>query len=467
MKKFLSEDFLLSNDFAAKLYHDYAAEMPIIDYHNHLPPEDISENRKFNSITEAWLEGDHYKWRAMRAFGISEAYVTGEASDEEKFKKWAEVVPYAMRNPLYHWTHLELQRYFGIDELLSPVNASSIYNACGKTLATEAYGCQGLLKKMKVESLCTTDDPADDLQYHQQIAASDFSVAVLPTFRPDKLYAVETEGYGDYLKKLGDKVGFAVESFESLLEASKIRVNYFHQVGGRLSDHGFEQLYDVEASIEQCSRIFSDRMSGKLPTVSEAQVYKITMLVELSKMYFDKGWTQQFHLGAIRNNNTRKLRQMGPDTGYDSIGDFDQISGLSRFLRTMEEADKLTKTVLYNLNPRDNEAFATMAGNFMDGSIPGKIQYGSGWWFLDQKDGMEQQINTLSNMGLLSQFIGMLTDSRSFLSFPRHEYFRRILCNLIGTDVENGELPADEKHLGSIVQDICYYNAKKYLQFDN
>lgn len=465
MKTFLSEDFLLENDFGARLYHDHAVHMPIIDYHNHLPPEDIANNRSFNSITEAWLEGDHYKWRAMRAFGISEEYITGNASDEEKFMKWASVVPYTIRNPLFHWTHLELRRYFGIEQLLKPETAHSIYHQCNEALTGEEFGCRSLLTSMQVESLCTTDDPADDLTFHQAVHNSDFKTLVLPTFRPDRLYAIESDQYLSYIDRLGEIVGFEINTFDELLEAAKSRIAFFHSVGGRLSDHGFEQLYNVEYSISTAENLFQQVQSGKMPTEQEGQVFRMTMLVELSKMYHEFGWTQQFHLGAIRNTNTRKLSQLGPDTGYDSIGDFNQIRGLSKFLCTMEEHNQLTRTVLYNLNPRDNEAFATMTGNFMDGMIAGKIQYGSGWWFLDQKDGMERQINALSNMGLLSQFIGMLTDSRSFLSFPRHEYFRRILCNLIGRDVENGELPADENHLGSIVQNICYHNVKKYLQF--
>lgn len=467
MKTFLSENFLLENDFGARLYHDYAAAMPIIDYHNHLSPGDIANNRNFNSITEAWLEGDHYKWRAMRTYGIAEEYITGSGADKEKFRKWAEVVPFTIRNPLFHWTHLELRRYFGIGQLLKPETAENIYHQCNEALAREAFSCRGLLGRMQVESLCTTDDPLDDLSFHQSIQKSGFETLVLPTFRPDKLYAIESDQYLTYIDRLGGIVGFEINTFDKLLEAAESRISFFHSMGGRLSDHGFEQLYDVEYSIPTAEKTFQQALSGKESTKYEIQVFTMTLLVELSKLYHHFGWTQQFHLGAIRNNNTRKLSQLGPDTGYDSIGDFNQIRGLSKFLCTMEAHDQLTKTILYNLNPRDNEAFATMTGNFMDGIIAGKIQYGSGWWFLDQKEGMERQLNALSNMGLLSQFIGMLTDSRSFLSFPRHEYFRRILCNLIGKDVENGELPADENHLGSIIKDICYHNAKKYLQFDS
>lgn len=467
MKQFLCEDFLLENAFAATLYHQYAASVPIIDYHNHLSPKDIAEDRKFDSLTEAWLEGDHYKWRALRAYGVSESYITGNATDEEKFSKWSEVVPYTVRNPLFHWTHLELQRYFGISELLSPKTSANVYHQCGEQLANASHRCLGLLNQMKVEVLCTTDDPADDLSYHQKIKDGQCTTAVYPTFRPDKLYSIASGEYISYLSKLSENVGFRIQSLDQLLEAAEKRIEFFHAVGGRLSDHGFEQLYDVKYSFTQAKKTFEKVLQGKAPSEQEEHVFKMTVLLELCKLYHKKGWTQQFHLGPVRNNNTRMLRSMGPNKGYDSIWDFCQIKGLSRFLDTLDQADQLPKTILYNLNPRDNETFATMTGNFMDGSIPGKLQYGSGWWFLDQKDGMEKQLNTLSNMGLLSKFIGMLTDSRSFLSFPRHEYFRRILCNLIGKDVENGELPADEEHLGSIVKDICYNNVKKYLDFDN
>ncbi|MEM9895421.1 MAG: glucuronate isomerase, partial [Bacteroidota bacterium] len=435
---------------------------------NHLPPSDIALGRNFKSITQAWLEGDHYKWRAMRAYGISEKYITGEASDEEKFMKWAEVVPYTIRNPLFHWNHLELRRYFNIADLLNQESALAIYENCNHQLSNTAFNCQGLLRKMKVESLCTTDDPLDTLEHHQSIAKDrNFDLQVFPTFRPDKLYSIDSVGYASYLVELSEAVGFEIFSLETLLEAIRLRITFFSDHGCKLSDHGLECLYDVAPSLTESNRILRSYLFGKMPDAHETQVFKMTILIELTKLYSQMGWTQQFHLGAIRNNNTLKLRELGPDTGYDSIGDYNQIQGLSLFLGRLEQAGHLPKTILYNLNPKDNAAFATMAGNFMDGITPGKIQFGSGWWFLDQKDGMEHQLNTLSNMGLLSKFVGMLTDSRSFLSFPRHEYFRRVLCNLIGRDVENGELPADEKLLGSIVQDICYYNAKRYLQLDN
>ena len=464
MKKFLSKDFLLDNDFSSRLYYDYAADLPIIDYHNHLSPQDIASNRNFNNLTEAWLEGDHYKWRAMRAFGIGEEYITGGATDQDKFSKWAEVVPFTIRNPLFHWTHLELQRYFDIHDLLTPESSDAIYERCNIHFREEAYSCQGLLSRMNVESLCTTDDPVHDLSFHREIRRSEFKTEVYPTFRPDRLYAIDATNYLDYVASLSEVVGFEINTFEKLLEAASLRIDFFDQAGGRLADHAFEQLYDVTYSLIESGTSFSKVFRGVQLKAEEVEVFKMTLLVELSKMYHKKGWTQQLHLGAIRNNNSRKLNALGSDTGFDSIGDFDQVRGLGKFLNTLDETDQLPKSIIYNLNPKDNEVIATMTGNFMDGLTPGKIQFGSGWWFLDQKDGIEKQINALSNMGLLSQFIGMLTDSRSFLSFPRHEYFRRIVCNLIGNDVVRGELPADEKMLGQIVQNICYFNARDYLK---
>lgn len=466
MKDFLTEDFLLENDTAKKLYVDHAAKMPIIDYHCHLSPKDIAEDRVFKNITEAWLEGDHYKWRAMRTNGVDEEYVTGGKSDEEKFMKWAETVPDTLRNPLYHWTHLELQRYFDIPDILNGETAKSIYQESSEKLKSTPFSCRGLLRKMKVEVVCTTDDPIDDLKYHQQLRQEGFDVKILPTFRPDKLYAVEdATSYQTYVKNLGEVTGRNIISLADLLQAAKSRVDYFHEMGGRLSDHGLEQLYDVDFSSKQAAASFEKVMTGTALSTAEVQQFKMALLVELSKMYHAKGWTQQYHLGAIRNNNSRMMRILGPDTGFDSIGDFSQVRALSKFLNALDTTDQLTKTILYNLNPADNEAMATMIGNFNDGSIAGKLQYGSAWWFLDQKDGMEKQINALSNMGMLSRFVGMLTDSRSFLSYPRHEYFRRILCNLIGRDVENGELPNDLNWLGKQVENICYYNARRYFGF--
>ncbi len=463
---FLSDDFLLTNDYAKVLYHNYAKDLPIIDYHCHLSPHDIAVNRQFTDLTAIWLEGDHYKWRAMRTLGIDEKYITGNAPSIEKFEKWAHTVPYTMRNPLYHWTHLELQRYFGVNELLKAETAEEVYISCSALLNTPEYATRPLLTKMNVETICTTDDPIDTLEYHQKIQQDGFSIKVLPTFRPDKAYAVENPAaFNEYLEKLSQATGIEIDSFASLLLALENRIEYFHAQGCRLSDHGLEQLYYVESKFLSVEAIFRKLRKHLTLSKEEAHYFKYHALIELSRMYHTKGWTQQFHLGALRNTNARMMRTLGPDTGFDSIGDFQQSVSIARFLNQLDSTDQLAKTILYNLNPADNEVMATMIGNFNDGSIKGKIQFGSGWWFLDQKDGMEKQMNALSNLGLLSCFIGMLTDSRSFMSYPRHEYFRRILCNLIAKDVAAGELPADEAWLGKLVSDICYHNAKNYFQF--
>ncbi len=464
---FLTEDFLLTNTFAKTLYHNYAKSLPIIDYHCHLSPQDIANDREFENLTKVWLDGDHYKWRAMRTLGIEEKYVTGNASDEEKFNKWAYAVPYTLRNPLYHWTHLELSRYFGIDELLTLDSAKEIYQVGSTKLKGKSHHTRGLLTGMKVEVICTTDDPIDSLEHHQKIRNDNFTSKVLPTFRPDKAYAIEnSETYNSYLKKLSEVSAIEITSFSNLLNALENRIAYFHANGCKLSDHGLEQLYYPEpGSSINIEQLFTKITNHEKLNKQETQYFKYCVLFELGKLYHKNGWTQQFHLGALRNTNDRMLKTLGPDTGFDSIGDFSQSRNLSKFLNELDSTNQLTKTILYNLNPADNEVMATMIGNYNDGSVKGKIQFGSAWWFLDQKDGMEKQINALSNMGLLSCFIGMLTDSRSFLSYPRHEYFRRILCNLIGKDVENGELPADEKWLGKIVEDICYHNAKAYFNF--
>ena len=466
MNSFITDDFLLQTEIAKSLYHNFAKSLPIIDYHNHLSPQQIAEDKQFENITQVWLAGDHYKWRAMRAYGINERYITGDTSDKDKFLKWAEVVPYTIRNPLYHWTHLELQRYFGIEDLLSPETAEAIWDKTSLLLNQKSHSANGLLELMNVESLCTTDDPTDNLEHHIAIHNNADSVKTFPTFRPDKAFAVEdVESYNGYLQKLELVSSVSINSYSDLLSALESRVNYFHDNGGRLSDHGLEQLYHFDSSLLNIESIFKKLKSNQTLAVGEVQFFKAETMVHLGKMYHSKGWTQQLHLGAIRNNNKRLLESLGPDTGFDSIGDYSQARDLSGFLNTLDSTNQLAKTIVYNLNPSDNEVFATMVGNFNDGSIKGKVQFGSAWWFLDQKEGMEKQINTLSNQGLLSCFVGMLTDSRSFLSFPRHEYFRRILCNLIGNDVANGELPNDEKHLGEIVSDICYYNAKNYFDF--
>lgn len=466
MKEFLDKNFLLQSNTAEKLYHEHAKNLPIIDYHCHLPPEDIANNRKFETITQIWLNGDHYKWRAMRANGISEKYCTGKKSDEEKFMKWAETVPYTMRNPLYHWTHLELRRYFNINKLLNTDSAKEIYETCNTLLNTDGFSTQNLLRKMNVEIVCTTDDPIDSLEHHKKISDDNFDIKVLPTFRPDKALAIENpDTYNQYLNKLGELTGLDIISFTELIDALKKRHDFFAGMGCKLSDHGIDTFYAENFTIGEISKIFQKIRSGKTPDSYETQKYKSAMLLELGIMNHEKGWTQQFHYGALRNNNSLMLNRTGPDTGFDSIGDEPVARSMSLFLNRLVSSEKLTKTIIYNLNPKDNELVASMTGNFQDGTIPGKIQFGSGWWFLDQKNGIEQQLNSLSSMGLLSRFVGMLTDSRSFLSYPRHEYFRRVLCNLIGEDVEKGELPADIKLSGKLVQDICYYNANNYFQF--
>ena len=466
MKPFLNEDFLLQTPTASRLYHEYAKDMPIIDYHNHLPPDQIAQNKNFENLTQTWLYGDHYKWRGMRANGVDESYCTGNKSDYEKFEKWAETVPYTMRNPLYHWTHLELQRYFGITEILNPASAKRIYEDCSAKIITPEFSVRSLLIKMKVEVACTTDDPMDSLEHHQAIQKEGtFQTKILPTFRPDKFILIENPNFKDFVQKLGSIVNSDINSFSELLKALRQRADFFASMGCRLADHGLEQIYAIEFTEATANAVFEKVILGKEISLQEALTYKSAILHALGVMYYSLGWTQQFHLGALRNNNARALRTLGPDTGWDSIGDWSQAKAISKFLDRLDEHNQLAQTIIYNLNPRDNEMIAAMIGNFNDGSVVGKIQFGSGWWFLDQKDGMEKQMNALSNMGLLSRFVGMLTDSRSFLSFPRHEYFRRILCNLLGNEIENGELPNDIEWIGQMVQNICYHNAKEYFKF--
>ncbi|MFH5883469.1 glucuronate isomerase [Halalkalibaculum sp. DA3122] len=467
MGKFLTEDFLLHSEEARELYHNYASDMPIIDYHSHLPPAEISEDRNFDTLTSIWLDGDHYKWRAMRTLGIDEQYITGNAADREKFRKWAYAVPYTMRNPLYHWTHMELKNYFGIETLLNTDTADDIYTTANEQLRQPNFSARSLLKRMNVEVVCTTDDPVDTLDHHQALRDSDFEITVLPAFRPDAAFNFDDPAsYNSYIDELQEASNIEISSLNSLLEALGQRVDYFHQHGCRLSDHGLQRMYYRPVSPEQLNRYYS-RIRNQRKELSEEQKQALIshILLQLGRMYNEHGWVQQFHLGALRNANERMYNKMGPAVGFDSIGDFQQSRALANFLNELDKNRELSKTILYNLNPADNEVMATMTGNFNDGSVRGKIQYGSAWWFLDQKDGMEEQMNILSNMGLLSCFIGMLTDSRSFLSFPRHEYFRRILCNLIGNDVANGELPDDIEWLGKIVSDICYYNAREYFDF--
>lgn len=464
-RTFLGDDFLLETDSAIRLYEQHASKMPIIDFHNHLSPKDIALDRKFRNLTEIWLEGDHYKWRGMRTNGIPERYCTGDASPFEKFMKWAETVPYTMRNPLFHWTHLELKNYFGVQTLLDASSAKEIYDTCTAMLQQNEFSVQNLLIRNNVEVVCTTDDPVDSLEYHKQFATQKASFRMFPTFRPDKSFTVENPAnYVAYLEKLSAAAGTTIKNFDDLLQALQNRVEAFHQLGCRASDHGLEQLYFHPDGERQAGALFTKLLSGKHLDAQEATIFKSAVLINLSRMYHGKGWAQQFHLGALRNNNSRKLRELGPDTGFDSIGEFPQARAMGQFLDSLDNTNQLAKTIVYNLNPADNELFATMMGNFNDGTVPGKMQFGSGWWFLDQKDGMEKQMTALSNMGLLSRFVGMVTDSRSFLSFPRHEYFRRILCNLLGNDIEEGELP-DVPQVGTMVEDICYGNAKRYFGF--
>jgi glucuronate isomerase len=469
MKPFLSDDFLLESQSAKTLYHEFAAPMPIFDYHCHLPVAEIAENKKFDNLTSIWLNGDHYKWRAMRANGVDEHFITGGASDREKFLAWAATVPRTLRNPLYHWTHLELKTPFGItDLLLDSDSGEEIYDRCSEMLQQDEFSTRGILTRMNVKVICTTDDPLDTLQFHQQIADDpSFPVKVLPAYRPDKAMAVEDlHAFNQWLDGLGVLTGSDIASYSQLLEALAQRHQYFHEMGCRLSDHGLEEPYSVSFTEAEISDIFLKARQYKSLDAAEITTFKSAMLHELAVMDCEKGWTQQYHFGAIRNINSKAFNQLGPDTGYDSIGDFNMASAMARFFDSLESKDKLAKTVVYNINPRDNEMIAAMIGNFQGGGIPGKMQFGSGWWFNDQKDGMERQINALSNVGLLSRFVGMLTDSRSFLSYPRHEYFRRILCNLFGRDLENGELPADFDLVGDTVKDICYRNAVSYFGID-
>ncbi len=464
-RAFLGNDFLLESETAIELYEQHASKMPIIDFHNHLSPKDIAENRKFKNLTEIWLEGDHYKWRGMRTNGIHERFCTGDATPLEKFMKWAETVPYTMRNPLFHWTHLELKNYFGVNVLLDETSAREIYDSCSAMLQQDDFSVQSLLLRNNVEVVCTTDDPTDSLEFHKQFATQEVGFRMFPTFRPDKSFAVENpELYGAYLEKLSVAASTSIKTFDDLLQALKNRIDAFDKLGCKASDHGLEQLYFKADAEKKAGALFTKILSGKALEGDEIATFKSAVLINLSRMYHSKGWVQQFHLGALRNNSSRMLRELGPDTGFDSIGEFPQGQVMSRFFDYLDNTNQLTKTIVYNLNPADNELFATMMGNFNDGTVPGKMQFGSGWWFLDQKNGMEQQMNTLSNMGLLSRFVGMVTDSRSFLSFPRHEYFRRILCNLLGKDVDRGEIP-DDPRVGKMVEAICYGNAKNYFGF--
>lgn len=463
--QFIHDNFLLENKFAEELYHTYAKNQPIIDYHNHLPPQQIADNTIFDNITNVWIKGDHYKWRAMRTLGINEEFITGEASDKDKFMNWAKAVPYTMRNPLYHWTHLELARYFDIYDLLNDNTAEKIYQETKERLKSTDFNVQHLLKKVNAEVVCTTEDPIDNLEHHRRIAKSDFNVKVSTAFRPDKAILIQEAGYNNYIDLLEKAADSTIRSYADLCDALKSRVVYFNDNGCKLCDHGLNQIYFEQFTESEVNAIFEKKRNNEDITQIEALKFQSAILLFLAETYHEFGWVQQFHLGALRNNNERMLRVLGPDTGWDSIGDYSQSAKLSAFLNALDRKNKLTKTILYNLNPADNEVMATMIGNFNDGSVKGKVQFGSGWWFLDQKDGMTKQLNALSNMGLISCFVGMLTDSRSFLSFPRHEYFRRVLCNLLGDEIKRGELPNDMEWIGKMVSDISYNNAKTYFNF--
>lgn len=466
---FITDNFLLESDSAVALYHQYAKDLPIVDYHCHLPPAQVAENKQFANLAEIWLGGDHYKWRVMRTNGIDEKYITGDAGDWEKFEKWAQTVPYALRNPVYHWTHLELKRPFGIsDRLLGPDTAKGIWDECNEKLATPEFSARGIMKQMNVVLVCTTDDPIDSLEHHKAVKDdASFDIQMLPTFRPDKGMAVENPAaFNAWVDKLAAACDTDIATFTDFLQALDNRHAFFHEMGCRLSDHGLETLYAEPYSDVDIRGIFDKVRKGTAPTQEETLKFKSAMMVEFARMDHARGWTMQVHYGAMRNNNTRMFGKLGPDTGFDSIGDWPVATAMSRFLDSLDQCDKLPKTILYNLNPRDNELIATMLGNFQDGSVPGKIQFGSGWWFLDQLDGMTRQIESLSQLGLLSRFVGMLTDSRSFLSYTRHEYFRRLLCNILGTEMDRGILPKDLDLVGPMVEAVSYKNAASYFGFD-
>ena len=464
-KPFIDDDFVLQFKAARRLYHDYAEQMPIYDYHCHLPAELIANDHQFENITQAWLYGDHYKWRAMRTNGVDEKYCTGDATDWEKFEKWAQTVPSTMRNPLYHWTHMELKNPFGVDnKLLNGDTAKEIYDHCNSLLQTPEFSVRGLLRKFNVKLVCTTEGPLDILEHHKKIAAEGLDFNVHTAFRPDKaLLADDLEFLNGWIDKLSEVADVDIKSFSDLLGALKKRHNFFHENGCRLSDYGIDRAFAEDYTQSEVDKIFTKIRANQQLSPDESLKYKSAVLYECCLMDAEAGWVMQLHLGAMRNNNTRMFNNLGPDTGFDSIGDLPQAASLAKFLDSLDAKDKLPKTILYNLNPADNEMIATMLGNFQDGSVSGKLQYGSGWWFLDQKDGMEKQMTALSNLGLLSRFVGMVTDSRSFLSFPRHDYFRRVLCNLLGSDAEQGLVPADYDLLGSMVQDICFNNAARYF----
>ncbi|HEY1664000.1 MAG TPA: glucuronate isomerase [Verrucomicrobiae bacterium] len=465
--KFLDKNFLLSNGTARELYHGTAAKQPLIDYHCHLSPKDLAENKNFKNIQEPWLGGDHYKWRAMRANGIPENLITGnETSARDKFQAWAKTVPTTLRNPLFHWTHLELQRYFGIEKLLEESTAQQIWDETTRLLAQPGYSVRGLVERMNVKVICTTDDPTDLLEHHQAIKRSGWKVKVYPAFRPDNALRVnEPERFKKWVKALTDASGASAGTFKGFLKALKQRHDFFHAHGSRLSDHGIEYMPLHECTEKKAAAIFSAALKGKAASPEDADRFAAFMMEFFGVLDADKGWVKQLHLGALRNVNSKIAAKLGADTGCDTIGDFKQASSLGRYLDRLDRVGKLPKTILYNLNPADNYSFSCMAGSFQDGSSAGKLQYGASWWFLDQERGIREQLDALSDLGLLSRFVGMLTDSRSLLSYPRHEYFRRILCDVLGSDVESGRLPDRREWLTNMVEDICYRNVKNYFQF--
>jgi len=464
MKTFLDDNFLLNSETAETLYYDYARDMPIIDYHCHLSSKEIAENKKYSNITEIWIGGDHYKWKAMRINGIEEKYITGDASDKEKFLKWAETMPFCLGNPLYHWTHLELRRYFRIETLLSPKTAEGIWQKCNDMLKSDEFSVKNIIKRSNVKIICTTDDPIDSLEYHEVIANDcSFEVKVLPAFRPDKVINIDRDGFVDWIKNLSNIAGFAINSFEDLKGALTDRINFFHHMGCRISDHSLEQVVYLKGTENEISLIFKKALSGSSLFETEIMKYKTHILLFLGKEYARRNWVMQFHIGTIKSVNKRMLKLLGPDTGFDTIGDYPFVEALAKILNAMDQTNELPKTILYCLNPKDNDVLGAIIGCFQGEGITGKIQFGSAWWFNDQKDGMLRQMTTLANLGLLSRFVGMVTDSRSFLSYSRHEYFRRILCDLFGTWIENGEIPSDKSLVGSIIQDICFNNVKNYF----
>jgi glucuronate isomerase len=463
---FINADFLLGTKAARRLYHHYAEAEPIFDYHCHISPKDIAENRQFQNLFEIWLEGDHYKWRAMRSNGVPEKFCTGDATPEQKFRAWAAAVPHTLRNPLYHWTHLELKRYFGISVLLDEKSAAKVWRRANAQLAAPEFSAQGILRKMKVKLVCTTDDPADNLAHHRAFARQGHPTKMLPAFRPDQALAVHLPAsFNPWVEQLAAAANIDINHFKAFLEALEKRHEFFHAQGCRLSDHGLSHCFADFCTEKEAAAIFDQARKGAPVSPVEQARFASYLMLFFGHLDAKRGWTKQLHLGALRNNNTRLLRQLGPDTGFDSIGDFPQCQALSAYLDRLDSENSLPKTIIYNLNPADNYALATMIGNFQDGTVPGKIQFGASWWFLDQKEGMEWQLNSISNLGLLSRFIGMITDSRSFMSYPRHEYFRRTLCNLIGRDLKQGLIPDDEKLVGSMIKNICYANAKNYLAF--